>query len=824
MLLLCCYHLLLQQLHQAASEPQPEQRRRLFRASQAAKATASTSANSGCDSSPPPESRALPDWRPPAGSNLKVNPPAARLLAPTDPARTTIFFTFGSYSMMSFLRNWRHFALKLGLGPAVVGAADSGMLSACTSERIPAFGIVEGLDVWTYTRSSNASTVVQEGKSDWKYYRHHKSSFLELGLVKVAFLWEIISLEYDVLISDLDVVWLAPQWQRWMTYKHAETPPLPEASLQAMSDVLVSTDELDEAYDGHGAWERWPFGVGWGRRADLNTGVLFFRATNGSKAFLQAWRLAMLAKREVENTNDQFVFCDMVRNAKMEPVTERAEHMDAWRASLRAHGLDRPAAFQSLGPNTRGVVISTASVAPPCLPHAGCAAARFTLGTLPLRAFTGGHTYFMQRVQNFEGHALPRASVLTVHFTFQYSDTPDFPHGKRQRAREAGLWTADPPEYYSEGRYLRLVGPLYSAAQRVDAFKRFPEWSPQRHMAIDALQRAAVRDGLALATALNATLIMPPLVCTCDRYWGFTQNCRMPTAPREQPLPFRCSQDALFEVKRWNDKGVRFREANFLDDPRTDPAIAAAALRLVVHPSAPAPAPRSPESRFTAVLRPGSPMSDVAAAVDAANPNARLVDVGAADLRRLCKWLGSTAANRAFNQVARYVLTESARYCPEEDHDAVVANVPHWNWRNPFTAYNCTWGFHAPTDYPEPASGAPPCAAGEAGVALRERTNSTTCPRAMLCDHNTQKGAGEVTGRISRCNVEWYAGLDYKSYGDATKRALAEMPEGRCPYPPGDVPGQGLPAGQRWKHRSEVGDAACPGDPACPDANRFRYE
>ena len=87
-----------------------------------------------------------------------------------------------------------------------------------------------------------------------------------------------------------------------------------------------------------------------------------------------------------------------------------------------------------------------------------------------------------------------------------------------------------------------------------------------------------MRDLLALATALNATLIMPPLVCTCDRYcltpaltltltltltvtvtvtltltrcdryWGNTQNCRMPTAPQDMPLPFRCSQDALFEV------------------------------------------------------------------------------------------------------------------------------------------------------------------------------------------------------------------------------------------------------------------------------------
>ena len=68
-----------------------------------------------------------------------------------------------------------------------------------------------------------------------------------------------------------------------MTYRHeASHPPYREAALMAMADVLVSTDELDEAYDGFGSWERWPFGVGWGRRAELNTGVLFFRATNGS--------------------------------------------------------------------------------------------------------------------------------------------------------------------------------------------------------------------------------------------------------------------------------------------------------------------------------------------------------------------------------------------------------------------------------------------------------------------------------------------------------------------------------------------------------------
>ena len=347
-----------------------------------------------------------------------------------------------------------------------------------------------------------------------------------------------------------------------------------------------------------------------------------------------------------------------------------------------------------------------------------------------------------------------------------------------------------------------------------------------------------MRDLLALATAMNATLIMPPLVCTCDRYWGNTQNCRMPTAPQDMPLPFRCSQDALFEVKRWNDLQMwgcatltltltlaptptltptltpsltpsltltptltltltltsRFREATFLEHPNVPPELVASAVRVVVHKDAAPAAPGSAEARFTATLRPGTPMGDVAAAVDAANPGARLVEIGVEDVRRLCKWLGSSEKNAAFNRVQRYALTESARFCPSEDHNTEVANVKGWNWRNPFTAYNCTWGFHHPTDYPEPPPGAAaPCALDSgAGMHVVERANSTTCARAMLCDWNTHIDGHPNPGRQSRCNLEGYGGVDYEVYGNQTSAALAAMPGGRCPQPPGDVPGGGL--------------------------------
>ena len=111
-----------------------------------------------------------------------------------------------------------------------------------------------------------------------------------------------------------------------------------------------------------------------------------------------------------------------------------------------------------------------------------------------------------------------------------------------------------------------MLGDLYTPAQRADAEKKFPDWSPVRHMTMDAPQRAAVRDLLALATAIDGIMIMPRLHCFCDRYWNFLSRCRFPIGPRDMPIPWTCPQDALYDVQRWNKKKVRFREAAFLEN------------------------------------------------------------------------------------------------------------------------------------------------------------------------------------------------------------------------------------------------------------------
>ena len=101
-----------------------------------------------------------------------------------------------------------------------------------------------------------------------------------------------------------------------------------------------------------------------------------------------------------------------------------------------------------------------------CLPSdEPCAKSHFTFGTLPMRVFTGGHAWFNQDVAHMAGHHEPRFEPVTVHFTFQFGDTKEYPHGKRQRAREAALWSVDPPEYFTEGVYVHVVGGLYTDAQ-----------------------------------------------------------------------------------------------------------------------------------------------------------------------------------------------------------------------------------------------------------------------------------------------------------------------------------------------------------------------
>ena len=256
-----------------------------------------------------------------------------------------------------------------------------------------------------------------------------------------------------------------------------------------------------------------------------------------------------------------------------------------------------------------------------------------------------------------QGHTLPQFEPITVHFTFQFGDTGSYPHGKRQRAREAALWAVDPPSYFDEGIFVALDGPTYPPEKQDEIYGRFPSWSPVRHMFMDAPQRQAVRDLLGLATAADAIVVLPTLYCHCDRYWGFMKNCRFPMA-QNMSLPFACPQDALYDPTRWAKKSVRWREHTFLDNPNIPPAFRKNTVTLRVAAAGQAV---QPSTASVVEVPHGTPMSEVRRLVLLANPAVRVIKVSNIHLRRLCRWLGSRARNRGFNLLTKYILAESSR-------------------------------------------------------------------------------------------------------------------------------------------------------------------
>ena len=124
-------------------------------------------------------------------------------------------------------------------------------------------------------------------------------------------------------------------------------------------------------------------------------------------------------------------------------------------------------------------------------------------------------------------------------------------------------------------------------------------------MRMEAQQRALLRDAFALAAALGRILVLPHMTCFCDRraaataaaaataspprqriprlrrYWWLVHACRMPGA-ESMPLPIECPLDHIFDMGRWYDEKLDFREARFLENPRTPYAVTSSRALLQV--------------------------------------------------------------------------------------------------------------------------------------------------------------------------------------------------------------------------------------------------
>ena len=260
----------------------------------------------------------------------------------------------------------------------------------------------------------------------WKYYRMDPKAFMQMGILKVRFFMEFLRAGFDLLCSDLDVVWLRDP--RPFLVGDAGTSLLP------LADVVVSTDVTN------GGQER--DDLNWGLNGELNTGIILMRSSKGSLALCDEWIRRM--QDEMINrpppsggflqwwSNDQTFFNEVVHRAQpmmalgsgfKSLIQAQRESAAALALKAAAPGSARTTMFErAIAAGEAVVAAATGSsyrgrkelaelrnlqlkrmTCHLCADHT----VLLTIGTLPYLQFASGHTFFTQSLQERNGFRAP---------------------------------------------------------------------------------------------------------------------------------------------------------------------------------------------------------------------------------------------------------------------------------------------------------------------------------------------------------------------------------------------------------------------------------
>ena len=572
---------------------------------------------------------------------------------------------------------------------------------------------------------------------------------------QVRFFMEFLRAGFDLLCSDLDVVWLRDP--RPYLIGAAGTSLLPLADVVVSTDVTNGGQERDDRF--------------WGMSGELNTGIILLRSSLASLALCDEWIRRMqdeMVHRPPPSggflqwwSNDQTFFNEVVHRAQSiatlghgfkDPrketrdaaagLVKQAATAGGVRAKMFDTAIAHVEALHTAGETKRREL---SELRAPLLKRMTChlctgSSALLTIATLPFLYFASGHTFFTQSLQERMGF-LP----VCVHTTFQFGDTAEFTWGKRSRLREKQLWRVDDDGYYrrqgsgphpAEATYegflaltgemldtsqLKDVGPLRRSEgsqavkiegnptfvdqslgrKHLDVFK-MPERNPNRHLLIDAVQRRLVHNAMALGRALRRKVIMPKMYCWCDRFWNPMFDCRMPGVSAEQlPLPFHCPFDHVYDLEKWMHSDAPFREYSFLNNSRIPLSDRNDVVRLGVTGANDGSGRVPSEGERAVVLKPGDTYSDAVDAMkQSSHPNPYVIEITARSLELLCEDMGHPDENAKFNTVMHTVLgvAEQVRYCDNAENPSYGRGPAAYDeWHNPI---NCTWGFHRPPVLP----------------------------------------------------------------------------------------------------------------------------
>mmetsp|Transcript_13481 Transcript_13481/g.49045 ORF Transcript_13481/g.49045 Transcript_13481/m.49045 type:complete len:696 (-) Transcript_13481:289-2376(-) len=445
----------------------------------------------------------------------------AQALAKLPNARETfVMLSFSTIALAEFALNWhKTVAHKLGLRNALLAANDQEMFEFAVQHGIPSFreflleapsSIEEFRGVLTWGGGGG-------GFESHKFKNaKEKTGFQTLGVRKAFMLLKIVQLGYNVLVSDVDTSWLQDPHPFFLS------EPRARADTWLMSDCLSASME-----------ER---GLSCVTLTEFNTGVMYIRATNNSQVLMQSW-LEELAATTNPNLHDQNVLNIAIQRQRCKP--------------LQAGVDDAPGA-----PRSSRVVTTELH------------GATVALGLLSPAEFCNGHNFFVQQMSQRLG-----IEAILVHCTHQFSG----PAGKRQRLRDWNLWLVDDDAYFTGNKYLQLSWDsmlddmLRGLYQNDTATNGHIGTVIYDHLDIANRQRTAVRNALVLAQVTGRILILPSLVCACDRYWSpFLPGCIVPGAdfPKIQEPIRNCPMDHMLFIPNWIQEGAEFRGPGFLREER----------------------------------------------------------------------------------------------------------------------------------------------------------------------------------------------------------------------------------------------------------------
>ena len=482
----------------------------------------------------------IPDPEPVVVKVTKPETPSAFAALGKFAVGDTVSACFATIEMLDFLVNWLEHASRLEMRNVLVIAMDEHTARWCDENGVARMDASDAID-----KSEMNDPRVEVADVGYRMTR----GFNLLGEAKTASIAKLLDMGLDVFLSDVDVVWLRNPSDYF------------ESGQLALADVAVTSDCVFGSERRRPGW-RDEFGQDpEPTRASANTGVTLFRSNPRAKAFVAAWRRRQRRTRETEpqhNDQQHFQFT-LARSHGLEADTEalkfdnqapdgksdKETFVDDWIRGFRPRYY-----YAHVGIGGDEETVET----------------KVKVALLPTNLFPNGHLHFVAHHAAKQGFA---DEVYAVHGTHNYGGSP----GKLGRFREHGMWAVDGEEYYfgdlkrKAPKYLkvRFTVPEYLADPTPNLAVGKGE-RPERHLNLLQWQIERVRDGLALANITGRTLILPPMLCTCDRWWYLFQNCTNGVVT----LPFVCPNDHVYlePLMRKPEKMLRYREHTFLRQRR----------------------------------------------------------------------------------------------------------------------------------------------------------------------------------------------------------------------------------------------------------------